>query len=96
MDTIKSELKSKFDTHDLGELNHFVGIKITCDRVNRTITISQDQYIRDILEQASMSDCNTAPTPMTPKWDYIKFNGPRPDYPYTTMIGSLMWAVLCT
>ena len=76
MDTVKSELKSKFDTWDLGELNHFVGIKIMCDWVNRTITISQDQYIHDIVEQASMSDCNTVPTPMTPKWDYIKFNGP--------------------
>ncbi len=50
MDTVKSELKSKFNTCDLGELNHFVGIKITCDRVNRTISISQGQYIREILE----------------------------------------------
>ena len=50
MDTIKSELKSKFDTQDLGELNHFVGIKITRDWVNWTITISQDQHICNILE----------------------------------------------
>ena len=33
---------------------------------------------------------------MAPKHDFIKFDGPRPDYPYTTMIGSLMWAALCT
>src|SRR6266478_5192689 len=67
MDTIKLELKSKFDTHDLGELNCFVGIKIMCDWVNQTITISQDQYIHNILEQAGMLDCNTVSTPMTPK-----------------------------
>jgi len=50
MDTIKSELKSKFNTQDLGELNHFIGIKILHDWVNHTITILQDQYIHDILE----------------------------------------------
>ena len=43
-----------------------------------------------------MSDSNTVSTPMAPKHDFIKFDGPRPDYPYTTMIGSLMWAALCT
>ncbi len=96
MDTVKSELKLKFNTRNLRELNHFVGIKITHDRVNRTISISQGQYIREILEWASMSESNTVSTPMAPKQDFTKFDGPWPDYPYTTMIGSLMWAALCT
>src|SRR5260370_41608044 len=43
-----------------------------------------------------MSDCNPVSTPMAPKHDFIKFNGPQPDYPYMTMISSLMWAALCT
>ena len=76
MDTIKSELKSKFDTQDLGELNHFIGIKISCDRITCTIAISQDQYIRDILERAGMLDCNPVSTPMAPKCNFIKFDGP--------------------
>ncbi len=42
---IKNELKLKFDTCDLGELNHFVRIKVTRDHVNNMITISQEQYI---------------------------------------------------
>ncbi len=44
MDMVKSKLKSKFNTHDLRELNHFVGIKITCDWVNH-ITLSP--FFRD-------------------------------------------------
>src|SRR5260221_2000268 len=43
-----------------------------------------------------MSESNTVSTPMAPKQDFTKFDGPRPNYPYTTMIGSLMWAALCT
>src|SRR5260370_37145606 len=43
-----------------------------------------------------MSDCNPAPTPMSPKWILEKFDGARPDFPYTTLISSLMWADLCT
>src|SRR5260370_16306233 len=43
-----------------------------------------------------MSDCNPAPTPMSPKWILEKFDGARPDFPYTTLISSLMWAALCT
>ena len=96
IDSIKNEIKSKFNTCDLGELSHFVGIKITRNCDKNTITISQEQYIRDILERASMSDSNTIGTPMAPKQTFEKFEGPRPDYPYTTMIGSLMWATLCT
>jgi len=93
---VKNKLKSKFNTHDLGELNHFVGIKISRDRTNNSITISQEQYIRDIIVQARMVDANTAATPMFPKQAYKKFPGLHPDYPYSTMIGSLMWAALCT
>ena len=43
-----------------------------------------------------MVDANTAATPMFPKQAYKKFPGLHPDYPYSTMIGSLMWAALCT
>src|SRR5260370_11969164 len=43
-----------------------------------------------------MSDCNPAPTPMSPKWTLEKFDGPRPDFLYMMMIGSLMWAALYT
>ena len=93
---VKNELKSKFDTHDLGELNHFVGIKISRDRNNNSIMISQEQYICDIIEHAGMMDANAATTPMYPKQAYEKFSGPCPDYPYLTMVGSLMWAALCT
>ena len=76
MDTVKSELKSKFMTCDLGELSHFVGIKITHDQANNTISISQEQYIYEILKCASMLDSNTISAPMAPKYNFIRFDGP--------------------
>ena len=42
-----------------------------------------------------MSDCNPANTPMDPKKHYSPYRDKPPDYPYSTMIGSLMWAALC-
>ena len=75
INSIKSELKSKFNTRDLGELHQFVRITVTCNRSTHTITISQEQYICDILEHAGMPDCNPAPTPMSPKQTLEKFDG---------------------
>ena len=74
--SVKSELKSKFNTCNLGELHQFIGIKITHDRASCTIMISQGQYILDILSHAGMFNCNTAPTLMSPKWTLMKFKGP--------------------
>src|SRR5258708_10633202 len=45
----KSELAGKYEMHDLGKACWFLAMEITCDRVARTITIDQRQYIRKIL-----------------------------------------------
>ena len=92
---VKCELKIQFNTRDLGELHQFVGIKVTHDCHNHTITISQPSYIRDLIEHAGLAEANMEKTPISAKKKFKPYDRPRPNYPYTTMIGSLMWAALC-
>eukprot|EP00171_Calliarthron_tuberculosum_P005917 IDg5917t1 len=41
IDKIKSEFKMRFKMKDLGEAQEFLGLKITRDRPNRTLRLSQ-------------------------------------------------------
>ena len=92
---VKHKLKFQFNTQDLGKLHQFIGIKVTHDRHNHTITISQPSYIWDLIECAGLAEANMEKTPISAKKKFKPYDGPWPNYPYTTMIGSLMWAALC-
>lgn len=47
---------------DLGPLPHFLGIHVT--PTSSGLFLSQEQYIHDLLERASMSNCNPCTTPI--------------------------------
>lgn len=51
---------------DLGDCQSFLGMRITRDRASRTITLTQDSYIRNILKEYGMLDCQPVTTPMIP------------------------------
>ena len=41
VDWVKQQLTSKFEAHDLGEANYFLGIDIVRDRSARTVKLSR-------------------------------------------------------
>src|SRR3984957_20392952 len=47
----KLKIKSKYDLTDLGPIHWLIGIKITRDRENRTISLSHSSYINSLLRQ---------------------------------------------
>jgi hypothetical protein len=59
--------------------------------------LDQEEYIKSILNKFNMSDCATAPTPMEVGLD-LKLGDKKnlPDVPYQMLIGSLMYAMVCT
>lgn len=59
---VVTELNSFFTLKDLGELNYFLGIAIK--RESGVITLSQENYIRELLEKAGMVNAKPLPTPM--------------------------------
>jgi hypothetical protein len=44
------KLMKRFEMEDLGPAKYFVGVRITRDREERTITLCQDAYINKVLE----------------------------------------------
>ena len=60
------ELSTHFKLRDLGPTTQLLGFKIDRDRPSRTISLSQKQYILDMLERYHMSDCKPVSTPMSP------------------------------
>ncbi|GJZ44746.1 ribonuclease H-like domain-containing protein [Tanacetum coccineum] len=59
---IISSLYKEFDTTDLGALNYFLGISITCD--STSMFLSQKKYDLELLDRARMANCNPTRTPV--------------------------------
>ena len=49
---------------DLGDVSKVLGMNVTRDRENGTITIDQKDYTEDILERYGMTNCNVEFTPV--------------------------------
>jgi hypothetical protein len=102
--TTKEWLSSNFEMKDMGEANYVLGIKILRDRSKKLLGLSQETYIKKILERFSMQFCNPIDTPigkgdklsldMCPKTQAEKEKMAR--VPYANAIGSLMYAMTCT
>lgn len=67
----KQVISSRFEMEDLGECTYFLGMCVTCDCVAKTITLTQEKYIQNILVEYGMKDCHTVTTPMIPNTHLI-------------------------
>ncbi|CAI7772393.1 unnamed protein product [Closterium sp. NIES-54] len=48
---MKSELKKRHTCTDLGELTSYLGLRITRDRAQRTITLTQSHMVQQVLQR---------------------------------------------
>ncbi|CAI7808383.1 unnamed protein product, partial [Closterium sp. NIES-54] len=48
---VKSELQKRHTCTDLGELHSYLGLQITRDRVQRTITLTQSHMVQQVLQR---------------------------------------------
>jgi len=60
---IHSSLKSKYNINDTGEVELVLGMRVTRDRMNKTMKLDQEKYIEKILQQYELHQCNPADTP---------------------------------
>ena len=97
MTDVKDKLKGRFRMKDLGKLSYFLGIDFSqCDRV---VTMSQERYIRKLLERFEMSDCKPRSTPSEAKPESSNgstCNEPIDESKYMEIVGSLIYAMTCT
>ena len=100
--TIK-ELESHFKLRNLGPTTWLLGMEITRDPANHSISLSQQQYITDILNQFGFADCNPISTPMDPGLVLQKTQSLSDEdkefmskAPYLSAVGSLIYLAQCT
>ena len=101
---MKSELKKRFKVHDLGPTSWLLGVEIQRDRSKRTLTLSQRQYILDMLKHYNMSDATPVHTPMNPGVKLSTSMCPTTQeekddmarVPYANAVGALMWLAVAT
>lgn len=81
-----------------GKAGCFVGIQITRDRENKLISLHQEAYIKRILSNFGMGDCNPRKVPADPHARLSKRSCDEEEYlcPYREAVGSLMYAMTCT
>ena len=91
----KIKLQKKFDMVDNGEAHYILGMLINRDRIHRILTISQPNYIKNMLVKFRMDNCKPVGTPLEMG---VKFyNLSDDDLPfniklYQQAIGSLTYA----
>jgi len=100
----KKFLSSNFDTKDLSEASFVLGIEIHRDRSKGVLELSQNAYIEKVLKKFSMHKCSPSPSPIVKGDRYGDFQCPKNQYeidqmkavPYTSAVGSLQYARVCT
>ena len=101
---VKQFISMNFDKRDMGEASYVIDIKIHRERSRSILGLSQKTYIDKVLERFQMKSCLPSPSPIVkgdrfsldqcPKND-LKREHMR-DIPYVSVVGSLMYAQVCT
>ncbi|KAL9252945.1 Retrovirus-related Pol polyprotein from transposon TNT 1-94-like protein [Drosera capensis] len=100
----KRFLSKKFEMKDLGNASFVLAIQIHRDRLKGVLGISQKSYIDKVLKRNDMQDCKPGDTPVA-KGDKFSLNQcPKNGFetkemektPYASVVGSLMYAQVCT
>ncbi|KAA1072112.1 hypothetical protein PGT21_050322 [Puccinia graminis f. sp. tritici] len=73
-----------------------LGLKITRDRPNNRIMVSQEHYLKEVLKRFDMSDSNPNKTPLPNNITLEKANQIDNTLPFQQAIGCLSFAAICT
>ncbi|GJX22935.1 hypothetical protein Tco_0227380 [Tanacetum coccineum] len=89
---------------DLREASYVIGIEIYRDRSRRILGLSQRAYIDKILKKYSMQNCSPTVAPIVKGDKFGAYQCPKNKLeqeemrlkPYASVVGSLMYAQVCT
>src|SRR5882757_4386648 len=98
---LKSSLSSRYEMTDLGEIQSYLGMRISRDRSQKRLEIDQSGYIKDVLDRFGMADANPHPTPLPAGADahLVKFSTQAASADikhYQSLIGSLLYVQIGT
>ena len=102
---LKRRLSQCFEMTDLGEAHFILGLQLTRNRRLRELSLSQQHYVRRVVDRYGMANCNPAPTPLSLGTFLSKKDSPPtpPAVPvtikghtYASVVGALMYAMMGT
>ena len=104
VNTFKRQLTEFWKISDLGPINWLLGVSISRNLQNHTISLSQESYIEQILVRFGLENCRSAVTPLEPGIDLTPDSHsisptlltPAEKTHYREMIGSLMYTTVMT
>ncbi|CAI7743425.1 unnamed protein product [Closterium sp. NIES-53] len=84
---VKSELQKRHMCTDLGELTSYLGLRITRDRAQRTITLTHSHMVQQVLQRFGFTYSSPQSTPLPtshslsapPSDESVEPNGPYPE-----------------
>ncbi|CAI7900578.1 unnamed protein product [Closterium sp. NIES-54] len=96
---MKSELQKRHTCTELCELTSYLGLRITRDRAQRTITLTQSQMVQQVLQHFGFTYSSPQSTPLPtvhslsapPSDESVEPSGPYPE-----LVGCLMYLMTCT
>ncbi|CAI7781618.1 unnamed protein product, partial [Closterium sp. NIES-54] len=96
---VKSELQKRHTCTDLGELRSYLGLRITRDRAQRTITLTQSHMVQQVLQCFGFTYSSPQSTPLPtghslsapPSDESVEPSGPYPE-----LVGCLIYLMTCT
>ncbi|CAI7818696.1 unnamed protein product [Closterium sp. NIES-54] len=95
---VKSELQKRHTCTDLGELTSYLGLRITRDRAQRTITLTLLHMVQQVLQRFGFTYSSPQSTPLPtghslsapPSDESVEPTGPYPE-----LVGCLMYLMTC-
>ena len=101
---LKSQLSNEFEMKDLGAAKKILGMEIHKDRKASKFYLSQRKYLQKVLDRFNMINYKLVTTPLATHFKLSAKSCPvskeeiekKSHVPYSSVIGSLMYAMVCT
>ena len=98
MENIKSDIVKLFKMKDMGAISYCLGIEFQQNLKNGTITMSQKKFTEEILIRFGMENSKPVLTPNdgNQKLKKPETEGTNEEFPYQSLIGSIMYLSVST
>ncbi|CAI7884034.1 unnamed protein product [Closterium sp. NIES-53] len=96
---VKAELQERHMCTDLGELRWYLGLQITRDKAQHTITLTQSHMVHQVLLHFGFHFSSPQPTPLSTGYSLSappSDESVEPSGPYPELVGCLMYLMTCT
>ncbi|CAI5940015.1 unnamed protein product [Closterium sp. NIES-65] len=96
---VKSEPQKRHTCTDLGELRSYLGLQITRDRAQRTITLTQSHMVQQVLRRFGFMYSSPQATPLSTRHSLSALpsdESVEPSGLYLELVGCLMYLMTCT